>query len=210
MSGETTLFQNFGITVMPDEVLFREGDEGDKMYIIQSGNVKLSKIMRGKEQELAILGKGDFFGEMAIVTNEKRTATAVVITKAELLAFDRQGFLSMINKNGRIALNIIDKLCRRLQKLHSQMHHLVRKNSRGLVALHLFYAFKGEGKPDNGLLYEQTISDISLSLELPQETAVSILQELEDEGIIKRKENILVLASRIKLEKVTEDLINRE
>jgi CRP/FNR family cyclic AMP-dependent transcriptional regulator len=210
MSGETTLFDNFGITVEPGEILFHEGDEGDKMYIIQSGNVRISKALHGEKHELAILGKGDFFGEMAIVTNEKRTATATVMTKAELLAFDRQGFLSMINKNGRIALNIIEKLCRRLQKFHNQMQHLVRKNSRGLVALHLFYAFKGEEKSAKGLPYEQTISDISLSLELPKETAISILADFESEGIIKRKENLLILSSRAKLEKVTEDLVNRE
>jgi CRP/FNR family transcriptional regulator, cyclic AMP receptor protein len=169
------------------------------MYIIQSGNIRISKKIEGTEHELAILGKGDFFGEMAIVTNEKRTATATAINTASLLSFDRQGFLSLINKNAKIALNIIEKLCRRLQKIHIQVQHMVRKNSRTLVAVHLAQAFKNDADADGRIPYDTSVNDISLNLELPLENVESIMGELQDEGIISIEKNVLVLQSETKL-----------
>lgn len=204
MSDDSGLFHKFGITINPGEHLFKEGDEGDKMYIIQQGNIRISKIIEGTDHELAVLGKGDFFGEMAIVTNEKRTATATALNKTDLLAFDKQGFLSLINKNAKIALNIIEKLCRRLQKLHIQIQHMGRKNSRTLVALHLSQAFKNDADADGRIPYDTSVNDISLNLELPFESIESILNEFQNEGIIKKEESELVLESKKKLDNVIE------
>lgn len=204
MSGDTGLFNSFGITINPGDLIFREGDEGDKMYIIQSGNIRLSKIIEGKEHELAVLGKGDFFGEMAIVTNEKRTATATALNKTSLLAFDRQGFLSLINKNGKIALNIIEKLCRRLQKIHIQVQHMARKNSTTLIALHVSQAFKNDADADGRVPYYASLNEISLNLELPLENVESIIKELQKEGIISIKKNELILESEAQLKKLIE------
>ncbi|MBN2442390.1 MAG: Crp/Fnr family transcriptional regulator [Spirochaetales bacterium] len=204
MSGDTGLFNSFGITVDPGVLIFQEGDVGDKMYIIQSGNVRVSKIIEGKEHELAVLGKGDFFGEMAIVTNEKRTATVKALNNTSLLAFDRQGFLSLINKNAKIALNIIEKLCRRLQKIHIQVQHMVRKNSTTLVALHLSQAFKNDADADGRIPYDLSLNEISLNLELPFENVESIINEFQKDGIITIEENELILESNKKLKNFIE------
>lgn len=204
MSDDSGLFHKFGVTVNPGDHLFIEGDEGDKMYIIQSGNIRISKMIEGADHELAVLGKGDFFGEMAIVTNEKRTATATALIKSNLLAFNKQGFLSLINKNAKIALNIIEKLCRRLQKLHIQIQHMGRKNARTLVALHLSQAFKNDADADGRIPYDTSVNDISLNLELPYESVESILKEFQREEIIKKEETELVLASEKKLDAIIE------
>ena len=204
MPGDTGLFDKFGITINPEVLIFREGDEGDKMYIIQSGKIRISKTIEGTEHELAVLSKGDFFGEMAIMTNEKRTATATAMNKSSLLAFDRQGFLSMINKNAKIALNIIEKLCRRLQKIHIQVQHMVRKNSRTLVAIHLTQAFKNDADADGRIPYDTSINDISLNLELPFENVESIISEFQNEGILKKEKSELILESQSKLDATIE------
>jgi CRP-like cAMP-binding protein len=204
MTDDSGLFNKFGITVNPGDILFREGDEGDKMYIIQRGNIRISKIIEGTDHELAILGKGDFFGEMAIVTNESRSATATALNTTDLLEFDKQGFLSLINKNAKIALNIIEKLCRRLKKLHIQIQHMGRKNSRTLVALHLSQAFKNDSDADGRIPYDTSINDISLNLEIPFEGIESILSEFQNEGIITKEETELVLESKKKLNAVIE------
>jgi CRP/FNR family transcriptional regulator, cyclic AMP receptor protein len=204
VADDSSLFYKFGITVNPGDCVFKEGDDGDKMYIIQSGNIRISKILEGTDHELAVLGKGDFFGEMAIVTNEKRSATAVSLNKTDLLAFDKQGFLSLINKNAKIALNIIEKLCRRLQKLHIQIQHMGRKNSRTLVALHLSQAFKNDADADGRILYDTSVNDISLNLEIPFENIESILMEFQDEGIIKKEGTEIVQVSQKKLDTLIE------
>jgi CRP/FNR family cyclic AMP-dependent transcriptional regulator len=140
---DNVLFEKYGHVIPAGTVIFREGDEGNEIFIIQEGKVKISKSIGNNDHVLAILGKGDFFGEMAIVNRIRRTATAQTVTDTHLLAFDRQGFRSMIEKNSKIAMNIIDKLCRRLQQANMQIQQLKRKNAPALIALHLVYAFEG-------------------------------------------------------------------
>ena len=135
MAEGTNLFQKFGHSAEPGTIIFKEGEEGDQMYIIQSGRVKVTRNIGGQELTLAILEKSDFFGEMAIINLVKRTATVTAIDRVDMLAFNRQGFLSMINKNAQIALNVIDKLCRRLQNANLQIHQLAKRNAQGMVAL---------------------------------------------------------------------------
>lgn len=183
MSTETALFNKFGNTIPPGTVIFKEGDEGECMHIIQKGRVKVCKNINSTEHILAILEKGDFFGETALVTKSKRTASIISLTEVELLTFDRAGFSSMIEKNAKIALNIIDKLCKRLQNANMQIQHLVKKNRKGLVALNLLYRFKED--EDLKLEYKKTTEEISLNLEIPLEDVKEILRYLAEEDIIE-------------------------
>jgi len=203
MPTDTALFNKFGHTIPPGTVIFSEGEEGDKMYIIQKGKVKVSKLLNKTEHILAILDKGDFFGETAIVTKSVRTATITAVTDVELLAFDREGFTGMIEKNAKIALNIIDKLCRRLQNANRQLLHFVKKDGKGLIALNLFYRFKEEVTEDGKLSYEKTINDIALNLELPPEAVKKTLAELENEEIINITNDFIIVRDKLKLEKAS-------
>jgi len=206
MAEDTGLYQKFGRSVDPGETIFEEGDSGDQMFIIQDGQVRITKKIGGREHTYAVLGKGDFFGEMAIVTNVKRTATVKAVSQCRLLCFNREGFLSMINKNPKIALNIIDKLCRRLQNSNMQIQHLVRKNGRALVALNLYYAFKGEGEQGAVLYFDRTLEDMSLNLDLPREAIKSHLEDFERSGIVSLTGNRIALTDMEKLGALTESV----
>ncbi|GAB4374548.1 MAG: Crp/Fnr family transcriptional regulator [Spirochaetales bacterium] len=190
---DNPLFEKYGKVIPAGTVIFREGDEGNEMYIIQDGKVRISKSIGNKDHVLAILGKGEFFGEMAIVNRIRRTATAQTVTDTHLLTFDRQGFRSMIEKNSRIAMNIIDKLCRRLQQANMQIQQLKRKNAPALIALHLVYAF--EGAPEDSIPFDKTLEEISLSLEMPLQEVEGIVHRLETEGILRKEGNALLLAN---------------
>ncbi len=190
---DNLLFEKYGHVIPAGTVIFREGDEGNEMFIIQDGKVKISKSIGNKDHVLAILGKGDFFGEMAIVNRIRRTATAQTVTDTQLLAFDRQGFRSMIEKNSKIAMNIIDKLCRRLQQANMQIQQLKRKNAPALIALHLVYAF--EGAPEDSIPFDKTLEEISLSLEMPLQEVEGIVQRMESEGIVKKEGKTLHLVN---------------
>ncbi|SIQ38369.1 Cyclic nucleotide-binding domain-containing protein [Alkalispirochaeta americana] len=124
---DNPLFERYGKTVEDGAVLFRENEPGETMYIIQSGEVRIMRTINGKEHVLACLGKGDFFGEMAIVSQTPRTATAIAVGTTELLSFDRPGFEAMIGKNTKIAMRVIDTLCRRLQNANQQMQSLAEQ-----------------------------------------------------------------------------------
>jgi CRP-like cAMP-binding protein len=196
---DTALFGKYGKTFDSGKVIFREDEEGDKMYIIQEGTVRISKTIGDSEYTLAVLGKGDFFGEMAIVSRIKRSATAVAGETARLLEFDRQGFLGMIEKNAKIALNIIDKLCRRLQQANQQIQYLKEKDERGLVALQLRYAFT-EGGLQNAILDKmKIIREISINLEIPSEKVMEHLKSFQDDRIIRIEGSSITLVDSDKL-----------
>ena len=204
MQDDSKLYQRFGRSVDPGEIVFAEGDTGDQMFIIQSGRVKVTKKIGGRDHVLSTLGKGEFFGEMAIVNNVKRTATISAVTRVQLLAFNREGFLSMVNKNAKIALNIIDKLCRRLQNMNVQIQQLVKKNSRGLVALNLSYAFSGEDEKAGVLYLDRTAEEIAYNLELPVDDVRALIGNFADLGILEIKANQITLRDPEKLTKLSE------
>jgi CRP/FNR family transcriptional regulator, cyclic AMP receptor protein len=196
---ENPLFEKYGQTFDAGKVIFREGDPGEHMYIIQSGMVRISKNVGGREHELAVLEKGDFFGEMAIVSRIARTATATAVNATQLLAFDRQGFMGMIEKNAKIALNIIDKLSRRLQNANSQIQMMYQRNQRSLIALNLFSRF-GERKPDEQYLpLDRTIDQISLNLETPPQLVQKHLNELAAAQVVSVKGNAIWLLDKNEL-----------
>ena len=129
----SALLQKYGQTLEPGQVVFRENEDGEQMYIIQEGQVQISRMIAGRETPVAVLEKGDFFGEMAIVNRIKRTASAKALTHSVLLGFDRVGLEQMVEKNPKIALNIIDKLCRRLQNANLQVQQLAQKSQKRMI-----------------------------------------------------------------------------
>ncbi len=204
MGEKSLIFENFGKVFRKGETVCKEGETGDTMYIIQQGKVKITKNIGGKEHILAVLGKGDFFGEMALVSRIKRTASVVTLSAVELLEFDRNGFLNLIQKNTGIALTIIDKLCRRLHNANLKLKHLVPHYDKGLVCISLYYAYREQEKESGVLYYNTMLEEISIELDLPKIRVTEIINELEKQGIVKIKGDTLVLEDGDKLRSVTE------
>lgn len=110
--------QEMFLMVPSGQIVFREGDDGAEMYIIESGAVDILRAARGREP-LATLGPGDFFGEMAILEDQPRFATAVARAPTKLLRIDRAAFPGVIAGNVEIAIRIMRKLAGRLRRAES-------------------------------------------------------------------------------------------
>jgi CRP-like cAMP-binding protein len=95
--------------------VFREGDAGSDMYIIESGTLEVVRSARG-DVPLATLGPGDFFGEMAILEDQPRFASVRAVSAARLLRVDRAAFAGMLRENFEIAVRIMRKLVARLRR----------------------------------------------------------------------------------------------
>ncbi len=144
---QTQLFSRFGKKVPAGTVLFHEGDHGEEMYIIQSGKVKISKRLRGVEKTLAMLEKGEFFGEMAILNDKPRSATAEVVEDSGLLVIDRKTFDSLIRSNVEIAIRFIKRLAERLREADEQMEALMIKDNTSRLMTVLARKLKEQKKP---------------------------------------------------------------
>jgi len=107
---------NFSVRVKAEELVFAEGDIGTEMYIVQEGQVAILKRYKESEQQLALLGQGDFFGEMSVLEDLPRTATAKAETDCRLLEINGSTFDQMLRKNPEIAVRMMRKLSRRLRE----------------------------------------------------------------------------------------------
>jgi CRP/FNR family cyclic AMP-dependent transcriptional regulator len=97
----------------PDEVIFHEGDEGDRMYVVRSGEVAIEK--NGKT--LATLAAGDILGEMAVIDGSKRCATAKAKQECELVPITEKTFLFLVHETPTFAISIMRTLTDRLRRL---------------------------------------------------------------------------------------------
>jgi len=105
------------------EVIFKEGSTGSEMYLIRSGRVLLS-VRQNETQEvpLIVLNPGDFFGEMALVDDSPRSATASAVENdTELIVMDRARFLFMVRQQPEFALSLMHTLCRRLRDMDKRL-----------------------------------------------------------------------------------------
>jgi CRP-like cAMP-binding protein len=109
-------------------VLFREGERGDKMFVIRSGKVNISKRIAESELTLAVLGPGEFFGEMALLEGLPRSAAATVVEDAMLIEVERAAFETLVRKNGEIAVRLMRRLSSRLREADRQIQSLMSRS----------------------------------------------------------------------------------
>jgi CRP-like cAMP-binding protein len=124
MSAEKNPFAKFLNRFKKGTVLFHEGDEGEDMYIIQNGKVAIKKRVPHGETTLAVLEKGDFFGEMAILERMPRSASAEVVEDSDLIVIQSELFGDMIKSNPEIAVRMLRKYSLRLRETTKQIEQL--------------------------------------------------------------------------------------
>jgi len=118
-------YEKFLVSHLMGEILFSEGDIGTDMFIIQSGTVELLKAIGGETRVLATLEKGDFFGEMSVLEDVPRSASARAKTDVELVRINGATFDAMLRSNTEIAVRMMRKLSRRLREVTALLEDAV-------------------------------------------------------------------------------------
>jgi len=107
-------FGRFARTYQAGEMIFSEFEPGDTFYLIQSGRVQLVKLVGDLEKTLDILQPSEMFGEMAILENSPRSATAIALDTVTVLEFNSQNFEVLMLGNPQIALKLLKMFCKRI------------------------------------------------------------------------------------------------
>ena len=110
-----------GRTYRTGEIIVREGEVGDCMYVIQSGKAEVVRESETGLITLAQLGKGDFFGEMALFERDVRSATVRPLGEARVLTIDKRMFLRKIHEDPSLAFRVMEKMSRRVRELNQQI-----------------------------------------------------------------------------------------
>lgn len=106
----------FGFVCRKGDVIIRQGDPGSTMYIIQSGAVEVTQRRGDHEMVLALLEQGDFFGEMALIDDEPRSATVTALRRTRLLALNRASLLERLREDPGVAFHLLKTLSQRIEK----------------------------------------------------------------------------------------------
>lgn len=183
------LFARFGRDFEAGEVLFREGDPGDTMFVIQSGTVRISKRVGVREKTLAVLGMGEFVGEMAILNGKARTATATVVTPAKCLTISAKTLESMVAKNAEIAMRLIKKLAKRLDAADALVEILMHQDPRARVILGLSRNADASGEriPDGGIRLSITPEGLADEVGVDRSVVEDVLTKLMRLRLITRE-----------------------
>ena len=110
-----------GRTYADGEVIFREGDKGEGMYVVQAGKVKITKQTPSGEVTLSVIGSGDIFGEMALFDKLPRSATVTALGEARVLSVDKKKLFTLISRDPTTTFKIIETMSSRIRKLSEEI-----------------------------------------------------------------------------------------
>jgi len=170
-------------------VVFVEGDPGTTLFIIESGTVKIGlSTPDGKELVIALLGRGEFFGDMAILDGEPRSADAVAKTDCQFSLLTRQDFLAFLDTHPKVAANLLANLSRRLRHNTTMLQEAAFLDIPARVASALLHLAKREGRTatDGSITIDSTYTQAELAghVGATRESVNKWLRYYERQGII--------------------------
>jgi CRP/FNR family cyclic AMP-dependent transcriptional regulator len=182
-----------------NSVILFEDDPGDALYVVAQGQVKVVLIGEdGREVILSVLGPGEFFGEMALIDDEPRSAHVIAMEDSGLLVLRREDFQGILRQSPGIALALLRELSRRLRRVDEKVGSLVLLDVNGRVAqLLLDLADEEKGDRITRRLTHHTIAQMIGS---SRETVSRTMRELVDKGLIQVSRRDIVIRDRPTLE----------
>lgn len=164
MSLDLSVFERFAVTFKAGEILFCEYEPGDAFYLIQSGRVQILKIMGDIEKTIDILQPGEVFGEMAILEEAPRSATAVAVDDVKALEFNRANFEILMRGNPQIALKLLRLFTKRIYDQKRRFMILTLEDEQARVAdvfLMLSEQMVIEDPEDDSRTFKHSVDDIA-------------------------------------------------
>ncbi len=171
-----------------DTVVFFENEQGDTLFMILEGRVRVTILGDdGREVILSVLSPGDFFGEIALLDNEPRSATAIAAEDSELLLLQRNEFQGAMSENPSISGALIRVLTARLRRANHQISTLALLDVYGRVARVILDIAREEGRrlKDGRIAFRRaTHQELANRIGTTRETVTRMLKDLERQGLI--------------------------
>lgn len=179
------------------EPVFREGDPGTALYVIETGEVKiLLGGSDGKEVVLSLLGPGEFFGELALLDGEPRSADAVATVPTEMLVLAREDFLRFLREVPTVSVNMLAALSRRFRRTDRLVHDAAFSDVRTRVTRLLIELAETRGKPGPGgvtIGARLTQGDLASMVGATRESINKCLRSYAAQGLLRHERGRLVL-----------------
>jgi CRP/FNR family cyclic AMP-dependent transcriptional regulator len=179
------------------EVLFHEGDQGDELYVVIEGKVKLGRTSAdGRENLLSVLGPGQMFGELSLFDPGPRSSTATGITDTVMLALGQEQLMTWLSGRPEVARGLLLQLASRLRHLNEAVADLVFSDVPGRVAKQLLDLARRFGKPTEGGIdvhHDLTQEELAQLVGASRETVNKALADFAHRGWIRLEQRAVVI-----------------
>ncbi|MDQ1614470.1 MAG: family transcriptional regulator, cyclic receptor protein [Actinomycetota bacterium] len=179
------------------DMLFDEGDPGDRLYVITAGKIKLGRTAPdGRENLLAILGRGEMFGELSLFDPGPRTAGASAVTDATLLELGHDDLEPWLTGRPEVATHLLAALARRLRRTNEAMADLIFSDVPGRVAkalLDLATRFGVQGEDGLHVTHDLTQEELAQLVGASRETVNKALADFAARGWLRLEARAVVL-----------------
>lgn len=187
------------------EVLFHEGDPGDRLYVIVEGKVKLGRTSGdGRENLLAILGPGEMFGELSLFDPGPRNATATAVSDTVLIGLGTEDLVTWLTGRPDVSRQLLRALARRLRRTNENLADLVFSDVPGRVAKALLDLSERFGRPtEDGLrvAHDLTQEELAQLVGASRETVNKALADFASRGWLRLEARAVVLLDIDRLRK---------
>jgi CRP/FNR family transcriptional regulator, cyclic AMP receptor protein len=191
MSNQDNAFNKMKQNYPQHSIIFSEGEIGRNMYVILDGEVEIrKKTGKNSHKVLVSLKAGDFFGEMAIIENKPRTATAVAKVTSSLIALDTDAFYTMVEKSSDFAVKMIKTLSSRLRKADLLIEYILGSNDEKQVVSGIAAYVKSHPETDTGsgeckIILREYLRWSSQNLGHPDDMVLQTIKRLIVRKIVK-------------------------
>jgi len=179
------------------DILFREGDQGDTLYVIGEGKVKLGRTSAdGRENLIAILGPGEMFGELSLFDPGPRTMTATAVAETQLMGLGNESLTALLTGRPDVAKALLAALATRLRRTNEHLADLVFTDVPGRVAKALLDLANRFGRPvEDGIMvsHDLTQEELAQLVGASRETVNKALADFATRGWLKLEARAVLL-----------------
>jgi CRP/FNR family cyclic AMP-dependent transcriptional regulator len=184
-------------------VLFRQGDPGDEMFVVSQGRIRLTIGRGGNETEVNVLGPGEFFGELSLLTGEPRSATATAVEDSTLLAIGRDVFTMLVQDDLDIVFRMFNIQGQRLRSTNVPLEELAARLGRVRVVAHCLRRLWQTG---SALPIAIDIDALGKGFGANPEAVESTVRDLVQRGVGQLQDHTWTIANRDQVDKMLEAL----
>jgi CRP-like cAMP-binding protein len=192
---DSHFLDKFGVEYSPNEIIFCEYEPGTEFFFIHSGNVKIVKLINDREKTLDILGPGDVFGEMSILEEEPRSASAIAVDTVKVLKFHRDNFDALLKGNPQMAYRLLVIFSKRIYDAKRRLMILLLNDSQLKVMDVLNMLAEGDSRLDldGPVALRASVQDISNWAGITEDECQKSLTHLQNLGKLEiHSERIMV------------------
>lgn len=194
----TTVFTGETVEFPRSQVIFEEGEPGDRLYLVQDGKVKIGRrTPEGRQHLLGIVGPADMFGELSVFDPRPRTSTATALTDVRVTSMTRSETRQWIASRPEFAEQLLQALARRVRRTNSMLTEVISNDVPGRVAKTLLQLMQRFGSQDGRLLrvaHDLTQQELAQLVGASRETVNKALADFAHRGWLRlERKSVLIL-----------------